>query len=139
MSVSNNKEEYAKAVCYFLAELLRTHRVSLARASEITQKVLANINLIDTEAQFLKLVKELSQDFQELLSLGRRVDMHLKVGEREQFEIHVREFVILSLNSDPPSAMAVLKEAVTEGVAVEAICAKYPTFKQFMESKKWQN
>lgn len=138
MADTNNKEEYAKAVCYFLAELLRTHRVSLSRAAEIAQKVLANINLVDTEQQFLKLVKELSQDFEELLSLGRRVDMHMQIGEREQFESHVREFVIINLSVDTSSAMAVLKEAVAEGVGVEVLCGKYPTFKQFMEAKQWQ-
>ncbi len=46
---AKQKEEYAQAVCYFLAELLRNHRVSLPRAAEISEKVVGNINLIDTE------------------------------------------------------------------------------------------
>jgi hypothetical protein len=133
--MAQSKEEYAKAVCYFLAELLRTHRVSLNRASEIAQKVLANINLIDTEEHFLKLVKELSADFQELIHLGERVNMHIQVTEREQFESHVREFVIIHLPTDPPTAMMVLREAVTEGIKPDVLKDKYPAFRQFIDSK----
>ena len=78
MDSQNAKEEYAKQVCLFLAELLRTHKIALPRAAEIAEKVTQNINLIDSEAQFLTLIKQLAQDFQELIHLGELVHMPVK-------------------------------------------------------------
>jgi hypothetical protein len=134
---TNRKEEYAKAVCYFLAELLRNHRVALPRAAEISEKVVANINLIDTELQFLEFIRELSRDFDELVSFSARIDMHMKVGEREKLDTQVREFVIFSLDKDLELAYGVLNEAVQPGACHEVICGKFPIFKQFIESRTW--
>lgn len=136
-SVVNKKEEYARAVCYFLAELLRNHRVALPRAAEISEKVLANINLIDTELQFLEFIRVISKDFEELVGFSERIDMHMKVGERQKLDIQVREFVIASLDKDLETAFLVLSEAVKPDACHEVLCGKFPVFKQFIESKVW--
>lgn len=133
----NQKEEYAKAVCYFLAELLRNHKVSLRRAAEISEKVVANINLIDTELHFLEFIRELSRDFEELVTLTTRIDLHLKTGEREKLDMQVREFVISSLDKDIHLAFGVLNEAVQPGACHEKLCQKFPLFKQFIETRVW--
>lgn len=135
----SQKEEYAKAVCYFLAELLRNHRVSLPRAAEISEKVVGNINLIDTEHQFLEFIHVLSKDFEELIQFTERIDMHMKSNEREQLEIQVREFVISYIGSDLATAFAVLNEAVRENCRHEDLCQKFPQFHQFTQTRTWTN
>ncbi len=135
----NTKEQYAQAVCYFLAELLRNHRVSLPRAAEISEKVVGNINLIDTEKQFLEFIRDLSRDFEELLQFTERIDMHMKAGDREKLETQVREFVISSIGSDLDTAFAVLNEAIKEGCRHEDLCQKFPQFHQFIQTRVWTN
>jgi hypothetical protein len=132
--MNSNKEAYAQAVCYFLAELLRNHKVALARAAEISQKVLDNINLIDSEAQFLKFIKELSLDFEELIEFTYRIDMHLKAGERALLENRVREFVISVLPTDLKQAAEILQDAVKESCEIAVLYQKFPQFKQFIET-----
>src|SRR3989338_4150956 len=92
--MNSPKDAYAKSVCYFLAEQLRTRRISLTRAAEIAQKMVANIRLIDREEDFLTLIKSLSGDFEELVQLEDRVSMSMHVGKRKELEIKVLEFVV---------------------------------------------
>jgi len=133
----NPKEEYARSVCYFLAELLRNHQVSLPRAAEISEKVVSNINLLDNERQFLEFIQDLSRDFEELVQFTKRIDMHMQVSEREKLEIQVREFVISSLGTDLQTAFGVLSEAIKAGTRQENLCQKFPQFKQFIDTKAW--
>jgi len=120
-----------------LAELLRNHQVSLPRAAEISEKVVGNINLIDTEKQFLEFIRDLSRDFEELIQFTKRIDMHMQVGEREKLEIQVREFVISSLGTDLQTAFGVLSEAIKDETRQEDLCQKFPQFKQFIDTKVW--
>jgi len=126
------QNEYAKAVSLFLAECLRTHRTSLTRAAEIADKVLQNINLIDTEQRFLEFVKILSADFEELHHLGEVFHMHVKIKERQYLEQKVRMFVIQAMSSNMQLASDVLQEAIRESVSIEDLSGKFPEFKQFM-------
>ena len=131
----NNKEQYARAVSLFLAEELRVRKISLPRAAEIAQKVVENINLIDSEARFLGFIKEISSDFEELFQLQERIDMHMKYNARREFEEQVREFAILTLSNDAALASQVLQEAVNENSEINQLCAKFPQFASFIKIK----
>lgn len=135
MDSSNQKDEYAKSASYFLAELLRTRKISLKRAAEIGQKLIDHINLIDTEQDFLKLVKELSADFEELNTLEDQVQMSIVISERKSLEHKVLDFVAFILPQDAQSAQAILQEAVKEDVRLEDLCGKFPQFSQFIAIK----
>jgi hypothetical protein len=131
--INPKRNEYAKAVSLFLAELLRTRKTSLARASEIAQKVLENINLIDTEQQFLEFVKVLTSDFEELHHLGEIFYMHVKISERQDLEQKVRVFVIHIMSQDLDLAAEVLKQAINENLSLNDLCARFPAFKDFIQ------
>lgn len=133
------KEEYAKSVCLFLAELLRTRKISLQRAAEIAQKVVDHVNLLDTEADFLKLIKELTYDFEELFKLEQRVMMHMETSKRLELENRVREFVIGVMGYDPNLALSVLQAAISEQTDMTNMCAKFPQFKEFIEHNAQPN
>jgi len=129
----DSKEEFARIISLFLAEQLRTRNVTLSRAAEIAQKVLQNINLIDTEERFLRFVKELSGDFEELYTLGERIDMHVAISKRKKFEEKVREFVVNVLSSNMQLASLVLQDALAEDCTIDKLGKKYSQFKEFTE------
>jgi len=127
------KEEYAKAVCFFLSEMLRTHKISLERSAEIAQRILENINLIDTEEDFLKLIKELSKDFEELVRLEEQAHYRVEQSDRKSLDHIVREFVIYTIAEDLKLALALLQEVVNKKCTPQELCAKYPEFSQFID------
>jgi hypothetical protein len=126
------KDEYAKAVCYFLAELLRTRKITLTRSAEIAQKVVDHINLIDSEEDFLRLIKEMTSDFEELFQLTERIHMNIKVDTRKDLDGQVREFVIRTLPQDTKLALDVLLSAIQQDAKVDDLCVKFPQFKEFL-------
>ncbi|HYC79427.1 MAG TPA: hypothetical protein VEC17_00180, partial [Candidatus Binatia bacterium] len=65
--MQTTRDHYGRMVCFFLAEGLRSRKISISRAAEIAEKVLNHVNLLDTETAFLNLVKELAKDFEELI------------------------------------------------------------------------
>ncbi len=135
MASLTQKEIYAKAVSLFLAELLRTRKMTLNRAAEIAQKVVENINLIDSEEQFLKFVKILTSDFEELFLLHQKISFEESANKRRELEENVRQFVIKNISIDPALASSILQVAVSPESRLEDITAKFPQFKEFMEQK----
>lgn len=131
----DNKEEYTKAVCYFLAEQLRVHKISLRRAADIGQKVLNNLGLIETERDFLLLVKELSKDFEELAKLEQRIFFYVEETDRKQMEKAVRDFVIAKIAQDVKSSLLILVEAVKDKTTTQSLEEKFPEFKQFTSKR----
>lgn len=131
---ARKKQDYARAVCVFLADGLRSKRVPLQHAAEIAQKVVENINLIDTEKDFLNFIKNLSKDFEELVKLEDRIFMHMKIDERKVMEAKVREFVVTVLQSDLSQAVEILDAAVKSGSKIDELQQKFPKFRQFLEN-----
>jgi hypothetical protein len=131
----DNKNEYAKSICLFLAELLRTRRITLARSSEIAQKVLQNINLIDTEEDFLRLTKELAFEFEELHYFKERLSKNVHVNQRRELEKKVREFAASVMYQDSKLALDVLAAAVSDEARLEDLGARFPQFEQFIKTK----
>lgn len=130
-----NKEQYAKAVSMFLAEMLRTRKIGLTRSAEIAQKVIDNINLIDNEEHFLSFIKELSKDFEELFKLEKIVLKDLKVTQRHNMEEKVREYAITIMATDTKLALSILVEAIREDIQMEDLFNKFPGFREFAGEK----
>jgi len=133
MPSQNSKDEYARTVALFLAELLRTRQVNLVRATEIAQKVVQNINLLDTEQHFLELIVELHKDFDELHPLLGRMNLKVQISEKEKFEQRVKEFAIYIMATDLTTAHAIMHEALSENHTIDSLSAKYPLFKEFIQ------
>jgi hypothetical protein len=127
------KEEYAKMVCLFLAEGLRTRRIDLQKTAEIAGKILQNINLLDTEHDFLSLIKELSKDFDELTALEQRVGQSIILNQKRKMEQQVREYAIQILVSDTKTALQLLQDAAQENITMENLYIKYPEFMKFLQ------
>lgn len=127
------KHEYARAVCVFLADGLRSRRIPLQHAAEIAEKVVENINLIDSEEDFLKFVKNLASDFEELAKLEERIYMRIRIDERKELEAKVRDYVVRMIESDLEQSVRLLEEAVKNGSTLHDLVNKFPRFKKYLE------
>lgn len=128
------KVKYTRMVCLFLAEGLRTRQVTLKRAVEITEKILQNINLMDTEQDYLSLVKELSADFEELSALETKMQFKRAAGERRQLETLAREYAINILPTDPGQALKILQEAAQDGMTLAQLESRNPQFSAYLKN-----
>jgi hypothetical protein len=126
-------DHYAKMVCLFLAEGLRSRRITLPRASEIAEKVLAHINLIDTESAFLSLIKELSHDFEEIRPLHGKVLEEQQSTDRRKVERLVEQYAVQLLPTDPKQAMAILDIASKQAISLNLLSVQFPDFKRFYD------
>lgn len=124
----NSKNEYARSVAFFLSELIRTRKTSLRRAADIASRVVIHLNLIDTEQDFLRLIKELTADFEELNKLQERIYISIKVDERKDLEKKVREFAVTTILSDVSLASQILQAASLEDVRINDLFEKFPQF-----------
>ena len=138
-TTTDQKNQYAKSICYFLAELLRTRRISLERAADISQKMIDNINLLDSEHDFLQLTKTLAQDFEELIYLKERISLDIGVLKRKDLEDKVRQFVVNVLPNDTTLALNILEEAIKSDIELSELGKKFPEFGQFLTKTPWQN
>ncbi len=127
-----DKNDYARVVCAFLAEGLRTRQVSLERSVEIADKVVQNINLLDTEQDFLGLIKELSKDFEELLKLEDRIERFIKTDERKKMEKLVQDYALQSMRQDLKEASQVMEAALQESATLESLSQQFPKFSKYL-------
>ncbi len=125
-----------KLSVFFLAEGLRTRKITLMRALEISQKVVENINLIDTEYNLLKFIKELSKDFDELAKLEDRISLYIKSDERSKTEAVVESFVINILSQNAHMALELMEEATKPESSLDQLKAKFPGFRAYLEQTK---
>ena len=133
MNQDEKQEQYSKSVALFLAELLRTRKITLQRAADIASKVVQNLNLLDTEQDFLRLIKEMSGDFEELMYLQELVQIDVRVNERKEMENHVRHFAVKIMVTDIKLASQVLQDATAENIKFEDLRTKYPELDAFVQ------
>lgn len=136
VTATEHREEFAKSVCLFLAEQIRIRKITLKRAAEIAQKVVAHMNLLDTEHDFLQLIKELTKDFDELVKLEEHVFLHAKMSERNDMEHHVKDFVVSILSRDSKLALQILTDATADGADYQKLLEKFPEFNDYMSRQK---
>lgn len=129
-----NKEHYAKMVCLFLAEGIRTRKITLKRSAEIAEKVLLHLSLLDTEKDFLALVKELAKDFDEIIDLEGRIIRQDTINLKRHMEEIVKEFAVSIMASNSHLALDILQEATHDAATLEALAKKFPEFNNFLKS-----
>lgn len=127
--INLDKNQYGHMLCLFLAEGIRTRKIALRRSAEIAEHVLRHINLLETEADFLMLVKELSKDFEELVPLEGKMLICQDLGVKRDLELLVKDYVVSILPTDSITALNILQDASTGKFTLELLQSKYPEFK----------
>ncbi|MGE5298330.1 MAG: hypothetical protein ACM3KM_04155 [Acidobacteriaceae bacterium] len=132
----SNKEDYAKLVCLFLAEGLLTREIRLERAADIAEKVVTNINLLDSEFDFLKLIKDISKDFEEVTRLESKVKRIVRCQVHTETEAKVKEFAVFTLRTNPKLALTIMQETVRNNPDLNQLAEKFQEFKQYLLNQK---
>lgn len=134
-TTEEKRELFAKQVCLFAAEHLRDSRLTLSQIRVIISSVTQNINLVDTEEDALKLIKELSKDYHSLVKLEKIIFLSLEQSKRERLRTLVIEYVSKLLIKDPKAAAEITEEAVKDNIDIDQLQTKFPEFKKFILEK----
>lgn len=126
------KEKLSKAVCLFLAEMLRTRSMSLERSAEIAAGIVEQLDEIQNEMHFLEVVREMEYEFQELKQLERDLVFYNQVGERERMEEVVRQYAINYLPDNPEAAVEIMEKALLSGTTLDDLIHEFPEFEKFV-------
>ncbi|OGE91132.1 MAG: hypothetical protein A3G07_00665 [Candidatus Doudnabacteria bacterium RIFCSPLOWO2_12_FULL_47_12] len=127
------KENMSKAVCLFLAEMLRTRKVKLDRCADIAAEIVNRLESIGSEKQFLDAVKELEFEFQELKTLKNDLLQVTSMSSRQQMEQIVREYAIQILPHDPKQSILLLEEALKSESTLISLSKRFSDFAKFAE------
>jgi hypothetical protein len=95
-------------------------------------KIVQNINLIDNEKDFLGFLEEMGKTSESFLRLYKRVKHFSERGAKAQNEVLVHQFAVETMTYNGELAKKILKDSIDEGLNFEALCVKYPQFRQFV-------
>lgn len=132
MSNLPEKEKYIKILCLFLAEEMRVHNIELDRAAFVARKVMQNINLLDSEKDFLSLIKELSKDFNELVRFGQHLEYSSAIKSRRNWEQFVTDYVVSNLTNNMHTALQIVEDASQPDMSLDILKKKYPEFGDYI-------
>jgi len=134
MPEASQKQQYAQMTCLFLADQLRQRKLSTSSVGSIAQTISRHINLMDTDRDFLGLLKELSKDFAGLEPLEKQVLDRAAQKARRQMEDLVHSYATDALASDPAGALRVIQAAAEPDATVERLTSQFPELQAFIEA-----
>ena len=126
------KEQCARAACLFFAEELRSNRLKIGRAAEMAKLITQNMNLVDTDLDFLVLLENLGASDDAFLLLHKRIKHLIQKDTKTRNETLVHKFVLETLPFNSELARKILHDSVDEGLNLESLCVKYPQLRQFV-------
>lgn len=127
------KEDFARITCFYLADLLRMGKIKKEEASKIAAQIVSHINLVDTLENFLKLIKELSKDFESLLGLEERVATEITKEKNQHLQTVVEDFIKDIISKDTKLAANILQEAGRPTASVEGLKIQFPQFNEYLQ------
>jgi hypothetical protein len=128
------KNEYAKQASLYLANLLRSNKITLIRAGQIAGQISSNINLLDTYEHYSKFLQSLSREFPELADLKVKIDSSSQNLRRKELEQKVQQFAVKIMASDSKQAHAIIEEVMREGITQQKLMEKFPNFGEFVKT-----
>jgi hypothetical protein len=121
-------------IALFLAEAIRSRRTSLARAAEISRRVVSRLPQTTTEGQALAMLTEIEKDFQEVSSLKQALHFGHETSDIKTYEEEIRAYASRVFERDINSSNAFLQDAALPGVSIQQLCLKYPDFCDYLFS-----
>lgn len=131
--LESEQNQYGRMFCMFLAEGLRSRRISLKRSADIAEHFLKHANLLHNELDFLALVRELTKDFEELLIFENQMVKNRERADKRSLDSLVKDFVVSTLPKNPELSLGILQDAASGTFDLERLKAKYPDFSKFTQ------
>jgi hypothetical protein len=119
-------------IALFLAEAIRSRRTSLARAAEISGRVIANLPLIKSESQALNMVTEIEKDFQEVSALKHALHFGYKPTDVKVYEEEIKAYASKILVQDMNVSNNFLQDAAQTDMTIQKLCLKHPDFCEYL-------
>lgn len=124
--------QFRQMVAMFLAEIIRSRRISLRRAAEISGEVIALLPQVHTEKDVLGLLTEVEKDFEEIVVLKQALHFGYNETDIKIYEHDIKEFAAEIFTKDMPLSVGFLQDASRPSMDIVKLCLKYPDFCQFL-------
>ena len=125
---------FNQLVALFLAEAIRSRRTSLARAAEISGRVIARLPFIKSEGQTLTMLTEIEKDFEEIATLKQALHFGYKPSDVKIYEDEIRAYASKIFEKDINASNNFLQDAAAPGMTIQQLCLKHPEFCNYLVS-----
>ncbi len=119
-------------IALFLAEAIRSRRISLARAAEISKRVVARLPGLESEDEALLMLTQIEKDFEEVTVLKQALHFGYQASSIKVYESEIKDYVSKILARDINSSTAFLQDAASPGLTIQQLCLKYPEFCRYL-------
>ena len=134
MQSQSTTQPFNNLVALFLAEALRSRRMSLSRAAEVSRKVVSGMGAINSEEQTLQLLTNIERDFEEVASLKKALHFGYNPKDVKVYESEIRDYASQTFAEDMNMSNAFLQDAARPGANIQEMCVKYPDFCRYLYS-----
>jgi hypothetical protein len=116
----------------FLAEVIRSRRVSLRRAAEISHQVVIILPKISSEKDALALLTEVEKDFEEITVFKQALHFGYSDTDIRVYEREIKEYAAKIFTQDMPFSASFLQDASKQEMDIVKLCLKYPNFCEYL-------
>lgn len=121
-------------IAMFLSEAIRTKRITLARAAEISQRVVADLPFIMNESGALMMLTDIEKDFGEITVLKQALHFGYHASDIKIFEQEIKDYAAKIFVRDIPLSNRFLQDAASVGMTIQQLCLKYPDFCDYLQN-----
>lgn len=104
----------------------------MARAAEISDRVIQLLPEMKSEADALSLLTEVEKDFEEMVVLKQALHFGYEETDVQLYEHDVKEYAAMVFAKDMALSVAFLHDAARPGMDIRSLCVKYPDFCQYL-------
>lgn len=119
-------------VALFLSEAIRSRRTSIARAAEISRRVLLELPQVGSEDEALAMLTDIEKDFEEVSTLKQALHFGYETNDIKVFAQEIKDYASQILLKDMSLSDTFLQDAAAPGATIQALCLKYPQFCDYL-------
>lgn len=119
----------------FFSEVIRSRKITIARAAELSGAIIDAYKTVQDETQLLEVLSELEKDFDEVFMLKEALQFGQTLSETKIYEKEIREYAADLFARDMVLSAAFLQDARQPGATIQQLCLKYPYFSNFLASR----
>jgi hypothetical protein len=132
MTAVTQTYNFANLVALFLAENIRSRKISLKRAAEISETVVLNLARLGSEEEVLQFLAEVERDFEEVITLKQVLHFGYAQTDIAMYEDEIKEYAARIFPEDMVLSAGFLQDAIKPEMTIQKLSLKYPDFCRFV-------
>lgn len=108
----------------------------MARAAEISHRVVSKINFLRSESQTLELLTEIEKDFDEVTILKQVLHFGYRASDIKPYESEIRDYASKIFTRDMNLSNTFLQDAARRDLSIQQLCLKYPDFCSYLSGSR---